>query len=229
VGASYLVIIRTSAQELMTEGWRSHSSRCGDVLSSWAPTTPGMVLQCSGWQYSGGDGLTGPELAEGTRSTSPTSQHRLVRARGRRPYPFRGFRRPLSRGAACRLYGSGRHSVTKLTPAFRHSSPAVLGMAAWGGLAEQRRDMIPRRCQRAGVMRIHFWPRHPHCTRAFNALVGGVGAGATSSRRRFARGGIRPSGEAEIRPRGRPALERGGDFAVLRPTLKRGGSSLEGH
>jgi hypothetical protein len=140
----------------LMEGWRPHSSGCGDVLSSWAPTASGMVLQCSGWQYSGGDGRTGPELAERTRSTSPTSQHRLVRARGRRLYPFRGFCHPFSRGAACRPYESGRHSVTELTPAFPHSSPMVPGMAARGGLAEQRQDMNPRRCQRAGVVRIHF-------------------------------------------------------------------------
>jgi hypothetical protein len=31
-----------------------------------------------------------------------------------------------------------------------------------------------------------------------------------------------------VRPRGRPALERGGDFTALRPTLERGGSSPEG-
>jgi hypothetical protein len=80
----------------------------------------------------------------------------LVRARGRRPYSFRGFRRPLSRGAACRSYGSGRHSVTELTLASPHSSPAVPGMAARGGLAEQHRDMIPMRYQRAGVARIRF-------------------------------------------------------------------------
>jgi hypothetical protein len=79
-----------------------------------------------------------------------------VRARGRRSYSLRGFRRPLSRGVACRSYVSGRHSVTELTLAFPHSSPAVPGMAARGGLAEQRRDTIPRRCQRAGVARICF-------------------------------------------------------------------------
>jgi hypothetical protein len=127
-------------------GLESHNSGCGGVLSSWAPTVPGMVLQCSGWLYSGGDGRTGSELAEATRSTSPTSRRRPVRARGRHLYPFRGFRRPLSRGATCRLYRSGRHNVTELTPAFPRSSPTVPGMAARGGLAEQRRDMIPMRC-----------------------------------------------------------------------------------
>jgi hypothetical protein len=42
---------------------------------------------------------------------------------------------------------------------------------------------------------------------------------------RFARGGVRPSSEAEIRPRS--ALERGRDFAVLRPTLEGGGDYPE--
>jgi hypothetical protein len=51
---------------------------------------------------------------------------------------------------------SGQHSVTELTPAFPHSSRTVLGMASRGGLAEQRRDMIPRRCQRADVARIRL-------------------------------------------------------------------------
>jgi hypothetical protein len=51
---------------------------------------------------------------------------------------------------------SGRHSVVELTPAFPHSSRTVLGMAAQRGLVEQRWDMIPRRCQRAGVAGIRL-------------------------------------------------------------------------
>jgi hypothetical protein len=133
-----------------------HNGGDGDVLSSRASTTSGMAPQCPGWEDSGVDGRTGPEVMEETRSSSPTSRRCPVRARGRCSYPFRGFRRPLSRGAACRSYGSGRHSVTELTPAFLHSSPAVPEMAARGGLAEQRRDMIPKPCQRAGVARIRF-------------------------------------------------------------------------
>jgi hypothetical protein len=65
-----------------------HSGGDGDVLSSRAPTTPGMGLQCPGWEHSGGDGRTGPEVTEETRSTSPTSQRCPVRAWGRRLYPF---------------------------------------------------------------------------------------------------------------------------------------------
>jgi hypothetical protein len=44
-----------------------------------------------------------------------------------RPYIFRGFRCPLSRGATWRPYRSGWHSVSGLTPAFPHSSRTVPG------------------------------------------------------------------------------------------------------
>jgi hypothetical protein len=53
-------------------------------------------------------------------------------------------------------------------------------------------------------------------------------ASGPRARRRFARGGVRPSSEAEIHQRGRPALERGGDLVVRRLALERGGSSPEG-
>jgi hypothetical protein len=109
----------------LTEGRRMHSSGRGDVLSSRAPTAPGMVLQCPGWWHNGGDGRTGPEVTEKTRSTSLTSRCRPAWVRGWRPYLFRGFRRPLSRGATWRPYRSGWHSVTELTPAV---TPAFLAL-----------------------------------------------------------------------------------------------------
>jgi hypothetical protein len=49
-----------------------------------------------------------------------------------------------------------RHIVTELTLAFPHNSHLVSGMAAKGELAEQRRDTIPRWCQRAGMARIRL-------------------------------------------------------------------------
>jgi hypothetical protein len=58
-------------------------------------------------------------------------------------------------------YDSGWHSVTELTRAFPHSSRTVPRMAAQGGLAEQRRDVIPRRCQRVGVAGIRLLTRAP--------------------------------------------------------------------
>jgi hypothetical protein len=133
----------------LTEGWRMHNSRRGGVPSFWAPALPGMVAQWWGWPHrAASDG--------GMRSAGLMSRHRPERARDRRSYPFRGFHRPLSRGVAWRQYGSGRHNVMELTPAFPHSSRTVPGMAAQGGLVEQRRDMIPRRCQRAGVAGIRL-------------------------------------------------------------------------
>jgi hypothetical protein len=92
------------------------------------------------------------------RSTSLMSRRRPGRARGRRPYLFRGFRHPLSRGATWRPYGSGRHSVTELTPTFPHNSRTVQGMATQGGLAEQHRDMIPKWCQRPAWRGFSFDP-----------------------------------------------------------------------
>jgi hypothetical protein len=135
----------------LREDRRMHNSGRGDVSSSQAPTAPRMVLQCPGWWHSGGDVRTGSEVTEETRSTGLMSRRCPARVRGRHLYLFRGFCCPLSRSATWRSHGSGRHSVTELTPAFPHISRTVLRMAAQGELAEQRRDMILRRCQRAGV------------------------------------------------------------------------------
>jgi hypothetical protein len=77
----------------LTEGRRVHSCGSGDVLSSQAPTAPRMVLQCSGWWHSGGDGRTGQGVTEETRPTGPTSRCYPARERGRCPYLFRGVRR----------------------------------------------------------------------------------------------------------------------------------------
>jgi hypothetical protein len=111
----------------LTEGRRSHSGGCGDVLSSRTPTTPGMVLQCPGWWCGSGDGRTGPMVTEETHLTGLTSRRRPVRARDKCPYSFRGFHRPLSRvrRAGCT---SGRHIVTELTLAL---PPNVVQWRGW--------------------------------------------------------------------------------------------------
>jgi hypothetical protein len=81
----------------LTGGRKVHNNGHGDVLSSRVPTTSGMVLQCPRWLHSGGDGRTGPEVTGETHSTGLMSRRCPAWARGRCPYPFRGFRRPLSR------------------------------------------------------------------------------------------------------------------------------------
>jgi hypothetical protein len=119
-----------SSRAGLTEGWRMHNSGCGSFSSSRAPTVSGMTLQCSGWWHSSGDGCTGAEVTKVMRSAGQMSRCRPERVRGRWPYPFRGFHRPLSRGATWRRYESERHNVMELTPAFPHSSHTVPVMAA---------------------------------------------------------------------------------------------------
>jgi hypothetical protein len=67
------------------EGQRSHSSGRGDILSSWTPTAPGMVLQCPGWWRGSGDGRTELTVMEETCLAGLTSGRRPVRARYRCP------------------------------------------------------------------------------------------------------------------------------------------------
>jgi hypothetical protein len=110
-------------------------------------TVLGMVAQRRGW----------PHRADGDGGDVPHWSNVAALSRASARQAFITFSRvPLSsfEGAACRSYGSGRHSVTELAPASPHSSSTVLGMASRGELAEQRRDMIPRRCQRAGMVGI---------------------------------------------------------------------------
>jgi hypothetical protein len=105
----------------LTEGCMMHNSGRGDVLSSRVPTTPGMVLQRSGWWHSGGDGCTGPTVTEGTRSTGPTSRRRPRAGTGETSVPL--SRVPLSsfEGAARQPYRSGWYNVTELTLVLPHS------------------------------------------------------------------------------------------------------------
>jgi hypothetical protein len=81
----------------LTGGRRAHNSQRGGVLSPCTPTTSGMALQCPGWRRDGGDGRTGLMVTEETCPTGPSSRCRPGREWNRRPSPFRGFCRPLSR------------------------------------------------------------------------------------------------------------------------------------
>jgi hypothetical protein len=103
----------TDSRAWLTEHWRLHSGGRGDVLSTWVPTVWGMAPHCPGWRYSGGDGRTGPEVMEDTRFADLTSPRRSRRVWSWWPYPFRGCRRPILRGATWKRYRSRRHSVTE--------------------------------------------------------------------------------------------------------------------
>jgi hypothetical protein len=147
-------------------------------------------------------------VTEETRSTGPTSRRHPVWAQGRRPYPFRGFCRPLSRGGARRPYGSGRHSVTELTPALPHCSPTVPGLASRGGLAEQRRG---------------------YDSQAVSEGRRGEDSPLTPGARGVSEHLMLRSGEWARGLWTRETLERGGDsLDVGRVALKRGGDPPEG-
>jgi hypothetical protein len=125
-------------------GRKGHSSRRGGVLSPRTPTTSGMALQCPGWRRDGGDGCTGSMVTEETHLTGPTSRRGPGRARNRRV--------PLSRVPPSSFEGGGASVVRKWVVQCHGTDTGltaqrrtVAGMASPGGLAEQRRDMIPRR------------------------------------------------------------------------------------
>jgi hypothetical protein len=81
----------------LTKDRKVHSSGCGIISSLRVPTVSRMTLQCPRWWHSGGDGRTGLEVMGETRSAGLMSRRRPAWVRDRRSYPFRGFRRPLSR------------------------------------------------------------------------------------------------------------------------------------
>jgi hypothetical protein len=181
-------------------------------------TASGMALQCLGWRRDGGDGCTGPMVTEGMRLTGPMSRRGPVRAWNRRPSPFessavlfQGCGAPAVREWAAQCRGA----YTGLTAQCR----TVAGMASPGGLAEQRRDMNPRRVRgmvRTCRCRSIKWPgqgsrygmaclREPRAKR--NLTRGGDWP---SSEADLARGGVQPSSEAEPHPRGDwPSSEAG--------------------
>jgi hypothetical protein len=116
----------------------------------------------------------------------------------------------------------------------------VVGMASPGVLAEQRWDMIPKRVR--GTTWCVFVFDLGACTcqnikcsvreqvrgrRACESLERGgdtlEGVSSPRARGNLTRGGVQPSSEVELHPRGRPALERDGISIVWRcaPRAKR--------
>jgi hypothetical protein len=75
----------------------AYNSRRGDVLSPRTPTAHGMVMQCPGWCWDGGDGRTRPIAMEVTGPAGLTSRRSPGQAWSRRRPPPRGLHRPLSR------------------------------------------------------------------------------------------------------------------------------------
>jgi hypothetical protein len=154
---------------------------------------------------------------EETRFTGPTSRRGPGRAWSRYP-PFKGSA-VLLRGCCAPAVREWVAQCHGADPGFTAQCRIVAGMASPGGLAKQRRDMIPRHVRGAVV-------------RGFVSDWGTYGCQSIKfpSRGSRYRGGepVGASSEAETRLRGRPALEQGGPHPRGRLALERGRTSPEG-
>jgi hypothetical protein len=112
-----------------------------------------MALQCLGWRRGGGDGRTGPMVTEETCLTGATSRRCPGRARNSVRPPFEGSAvlfRGCGASAEQEWLAQCHGADTDLTAQYH----TVAEMASPGGLAEERRGMIPRRVR--GVARIRL-------------------------------------------------------------------------
>jgi hypothetical protein len=116
--------------------------------------------------------------------------------------------RPVFEGSVVLLRGCGASAVREWVAQCHEADTGlttqcriVAGMASPGGLADQRRDMIPRHVR--GTKR-HGFVFDPGACKCQDIKCSGWGS-------RYGGGEpVRASSEAESHPRGRPALERGG-------------------
>jgi hypothetical protein len=136
----------------LTGGRKVYNNRRGGVLSPRTPTASRMVVQCSGWRRGGGDGRIGPTVTDESRLPGPASRRRPGRACNRRSLfeCFADLFRGCSAWAILEWVAQCHGADTSLTA----QCPTVAGMASPGGLAEQHRDMTPRRVR--GVARIRL-------------------------------------------------------------------------
>jgi hypothetical protein len=169
-----------------------------------------MAPQCLGWRRDGGDACTGPMVTEGTRLTDLTSRHGPVRAWNRCSSPFEGSTvlfRGRSAPAVREWVAQCRGADTGLTAQCR----TVAVMASPGGLAEQRRDMTPRRVRETAC---GCRCQSIKCPDRGSGYGGGMPAGA-SSEADLTRGGVQPPSEADltrggVQPSSETYLSRGG-------------------
>jgi hypothetical protein len=161
-------------------------------VASCRPVLPQHWGRCCSAQDGSEDGRTGPTMTEKTCFTGLTSRHCPGRVRDRRPSTFEGSA-VLFRGCgaqAVREWVAQCHGAdTGLTAQCR----TVAGMASPGGLAEQCRDMIPRRVRGTSWRGFVFDSGACMCQ---NIKCSGRGSGCGSGEP------VRASSEAESRPRG---------------------------
>jgi hypothetical protein len=129
--------------------------------------------------------------------------------------------RPPFEGSAVLFRGSGASAVRErvaqchgVDTGLTAQCPTAAGMASPGGLAEQRRGMIPKRIR--GTACVDSFAG----VRALNAPVGGAGTGAASSWGPRAR---RTSPAGASSPRARRTSPEGASSPQARRNLTRGG------
>jgi hypothetical protein len=186
--------------------------------------------QRQGWRCSAQDGVvtTGMAAQDQWRRRTPAS---LVRRHGMALGERGTGARPPFEGSVVLFRGCGTPAVQEWVTQCQGTDTGlaaqcrtVAGMASPKGLAEQRRDMTPRRVRgTACACRC----QSIKCPGRGSRYGGGVPAGV-SSEADLTRGGVHPPSEAEPHVRGRLALERGGPRPRGRPALERGGASPEG-
>jgi hypothetical protein len=165
---------------------------------------PGMASWWRGWPHrANGDGGDAPHWSDVTTLFWAGVEQASV---------------PLFEGSPVLLHGCGASAVRRWAAQCHRADPGltaqcrtVAGMASPGGLAEQRRDMIPRRVRGT----------------AWRGFVFDLGAYMCQNIKCSCRGSryggdepVRASSEAETRSRGYLALERGGVSLVRRCALR---------
>jgi hypothetical protein len=227
MGISPLVVVRVSARG---SGCRRAGGRTTVVVTT--SCRPGLP-QHRGWCYCARDGGVAAGMAAQGRWRWRRHAS-LVRCNGVVPCRRESGVRSLFEGSAVLFRGCGARVVREWAAQCHGANTSltaqchtVAGMTSPGGLVEQRRDMIPRRCQWAAWRGFAFdpgarvvsdqlmlrsgewvweWWTHESLKRGGDLPEG---THSPRARRSLARGGVHPSSEVEFRPRGRPALERG--------------------
>jgi hypothetical protein len=136
------------SEAVQRQAWRrpvglgSHNVRDG-------PAVPRMVEQRRTWPHraegDGGDALHHPHI---TASSWAGTELVVVHFSRVSPSSFEGCDVEVVREWVAQCY--------EMTLAILHDTCTALGMAAQCGLVEQRRDLIPRRCQKTGMAGSHL-------------------------------------------------------------------------
>jgi hypothetical protein len=196
VWASRLVVVRMLARG---RSWREAvGCTAAGMAASCRPVLPQRRGWCPRWRRGSGDGCTGPMVMEETRLTGLTSRRCPGRAGNKCLSPFWGLCRLLSRVRRVGRMGVGS-TVSRRWHWPYLTVPHSGGDVLTGRVGRTAPGYDSQVCQRRGADSSLTWV--PTGVGTLNAPVG------EQVRGQRAHGGLK---RAELRLRGRPALERGG-------------------